>query len=82
MKAAMHNRCVRLWDRSVITWDGVVVPCCFDKDADHPLGNIGEDSFADIWQSENYHGFRRRILDDRRSVDMCRNCTEGLKIYR
>jgi radical SAM protein with 4Fe4S-binding SPASM domain len=79
---ALHNRCVRLWERSVVTWDGIVVPCCFDKDAAYPLGQLGETRFADIWQSETYHDFRRRVLHNRRDIDMCRNCTEGLRIYR
>ncbi|MDT8325550.1 MAG: radical SAM/SPASM domain-containing protein [Bacteroidota bacterium] len=79
---ALHNRCVRLWERSVVTWDGVVVPCCFDKDAEYPLGQLDGRSFADIWRSDTYHDFRRRILRNRRDVPMCRNCTEGLKPYR
>jgi len=81
-KSGMRNRCVRLWERSVITWDGVVVPCCFDKNAEHALGSVERNSFHDIWQSEPYHDFRRRILGGRRNIPMCRNCTEGLKIYR
>jgi len=78
----LHNRCVRLWERSVVTWDGVVVPCCFDKDAEYPLGQLNGRSFTDVWQSDAYHDFRRRILRNRRDVPMCRNCTEGLKPYR
>jgi radical SAM protein with 4Fe4S-binding SPASM domain len=78
----LHNRCVRLWERSVVTWDGVVVPCCFDKDAEYPLGQLNGRSFADVWQSDAYQDFRRRILRNRRDVPMCRNCTEGLKPYR
>lgn len=81
-KNRLHNRCVRLWERSVITWDGTVVPCCFDKDAEYPLGQLNGRSFAEIWQSDAYHDFRRRILTNRKNIDMCRNCTEGLKIYR
>jgi radical SAM protein with 4Fe4S-binding SPASM domain len=82
IQGKMRNRCVRLWERSVITWDGTVVPCCFDKDAEYPLGTLGDDTFGQIWQSEAYHDFRKRILRGRRNIDMCRNCTEGLKIYR
>jgi radical SAM protein with 4Fe4S-binding SPASM domain len=82
IRGKMHNRCVRLWERSVITWDGVVVPCCFDKDAEYPLGTLNEASFGQIWQSESYHDFRKRILHGRQSIDMCTNCTEGLKMYR
>ncbi len=81
-KSGLLNRCVRLWERSVITWDGVVVPCCFDKNAEHPLGSIDENSFENIWQSEEYHGFRNRVLSGRRNIPICRNCTEGLRIYR
>lgn len=81
-RSALRNRCVRLWERSVITWDGVVVPCCFDKNAEYPLGSLDEATFEDIWQSPTYHDFRDRILRDRRSVPMCTNCTEGLRIYR
>lgn len=81
-KSRMKNRCVRLWERSVITWDGVVVPCCFDKNAEYSLGNISEDAFGRIWQSDTYHGFRRRILENRKGVPLCTNCTEGLKVYR
>lgn len=81
-KNRLRNRCVRLWERSVITWDGTVVPCCFDKDADHPLGYLNGRSFTEVWQSDEYHAFRRKILAGRKNVEMCRNCTEGMKIYR
>ncbi len=82
IKATMKNRCVRLWERSVITWDGTVVPCCFDKNAEYPLGSLEESTFEEIWTSKSYHDFRNAILTNRRGIDMCRNCTEGLKIYR
>jgi len=32
-KNKLVNRCWKLWHANVITWDGLVVPCCFDKDA-------------------------------------------------
>ncbi|MBR9978952.1 MAG: SPASM domain-containing protein [Bacteroidetes bacterium] len=81
-KSAMHDRCARLWERSVITWEGVVVPCCFDKDAEYPLGSIVEQDFNEVWQSDTYHAFRERVLAGRKNIPMCRNCTEGLRIYR
>lgn len=81
-KSALRNRCVRLWERGVITWDGVVVPCCFDKNAEYPLGTLNGRGFEEIWQSDEYHAFRLRVLNGRREIPMCGNCTEGLKIYR
>ena len=35
IKRRIRNRCFRMWSGAVITWDGRVVPCCFDKDAAH-----------------------------------------------
>ncbi len=82
MKGRMANRCARLWDRSVITWDGVVVPCCFDKNAEHAVGSLDDGAFEEVWTGEALQGFRARVLSDRRGVPMCTNCTEGLRVYR
>ncbi|RLD48488.1 MAG: radical SAM protein, partial [Bacteroidetes bacterium] len=50
IKNKLKNRCYRMWTSSVVTWNGNIVPCCFDKDAKHKLGNINSGKFADIWQ--------------------------------
>jgi radical SAM protein with 4Fe4S-binding SPASM domain len=79
IKSSFPNRCARLWFNPVITWDGKVVPCCFDKDADHILGDLNEDSFHDIWKGPKYRIFRRSLVSGRYLTDICRNCTSGLK---
>jgi hypothetical protein len=56
------------------------VPCCFDKNAQNEIGILNGKAFSDIWHSEKYSNFRRRILSNRKSVSMCTNCTEGLKV--
>jgi radical SAM protein with 4Fe4S-binding SPASM domain len=80
IKGNMKNHCFALWRTSVITWDGKVVPCCFDKDAEFELGLTNGKSFKDVWHSDEYNKFRARILGDRQSISMCTNCTEGLKV--
>lgn len=80
IKSEVKNHCFALWRTSVITWDGKVVPCCFDKDADFTMGILNGKSFYEIWNSENYNRFRQSILTDRKQNKMCTNCTEGLKI--
>ena len=45
IKNSMDNSCWKMWHSCVITWDGLVVPCCFDKDAMHQLGNLKMQSF-------------------------------------
>jgi len=80
IKKGLKNHCFALWRTSVITWDGKVVPCCFDKDAEFELGLLNGKSFKQIWKSEEYQLFRKGVLDNRRGLKMCTNCTEGLKI--
>jgi radical SAM protein with 4Fe4S-binding SPASM domain len=65
-----------MWRGCVITWDGLVVPCCFDKDAVHRLGDLKKETFREIWQGSQYAAFRRQILTARDQIDICRNCTE------
>lgn len=81
IKNPMNNECWKMWHSCVITWDGRVVPCCFDKDAHHVLGKTTENSFADIWQSHAYQKFRGTLLQSRDQIEMCKNCTEGTKVW-
>jgi radical SAM protein with 4Fe4S-binding SPASM domain len=81
VKSGLRNQCWKLWHANVITWDGLVVPCCFDKDATHRLGNLQTQSFREIWQSEAYRDFRNQLTNGRKNIDICSNCSEGLKVW-
>jgi radical SAM protein with 4Fe4S-binding SPASM domain len=72
----LNNHCLRMWRGCVITWDGLVVPCCFDKDANHLLGDMKKQSFKEIWRGKAYDNFRRKLFSARNEIDICRNCTE------
>jgi radical SAM protein with 4Fe4S-binding SPASM domain len=81
IKNPLENSCWKMWHSCVITWDGKVVPCCFDKDAHHTLGNVSERSFTHVWHGEAYQRFRQALLHSRQQIDICQNCTEGMKIF-
>jgi radical SAM protein with 4Fe4S-binding SPASM domain len=76
LKKPIKNHCFRMWSGAVLTWDGKVVPCCFDKDARHQFGTLEEETFKEIWTSQSYHLFREQILSDRSQIDICRNCLQ------
>jgi radical SAM protein with 4Fe4S-binding SPASM domain len=78
-KNLLPDRCPRLWFNPVVTWDGRVIPCCFDKDAGHIMGDLNQESFTDIWHGARYRLFRKILLTERKTLDICRNCTSGLK---
>jgi radical SAM protein with 4Fe4S-binding SPASM domain len=80
-KGNNQNHCWRLWHDPVITWDGAVVPCCFDKDAQHRLGNLKDKSFKEVWSNKEYHEFRSKVLEGRKNIDICANCSEGVKVW-
>ena len=66
--------CYGLRDQAAILVDGTVVPCCLDSQGAINLGNIREQSFADIIQSKRarnlYEGFSRREAVE----PLCRKC--------
>lgn len=78
IKSNLPNSCYRSWSGSVITWDGGVVPCCFDKDADFRFGNILSTDYKSILKNKEYQKFMQQILIDRSQIEICRNCSEGL----
>lgn len=80
-KGKLENHCWKLWHAPVITWDGTVVPCCFDKDAHHPMGTLQESPFAEIWKGPAYAKFRSSVLRSRKETDICTNCSEGTKVW-
>jgi len=81
IKNELLNHCWKLWHACVITWDGIIVPCCFDKDATHRMGQLKEKSFQEIWQNDTYNKFRQSLLAGRDTIDICQNCTEGCKVW-
>lgn len=81
VKNELLNHCWKLWHACVITWDGLVVPCCFDKDATHQLGDLKKNNFKTIWQNQSYQQFRQSLLQGRDQIDICTNCTEGCKVF-
>lgn len=81
IKNSLDNHCWKMWHSCVITWDGNVVPCCFDKDAHHVLGDLTKDSFRQIWYGEKYNTFRSSLLKSRKEIEICKNCTEGTNVW-
>ena len=81
IKNQLLNQCWKMWHSCVITWDGQVVPCCFDKDASHTMGDLRHTDFKSIWYGKSYDRFRTALLKSRSSIDICKNCSEGTKVW-
>lgn len=81
LKNNFENHCWKMWHSAVVTWDGKVVPCCFDKDAHHVMGDVSRQTFAQVWMSTAYHNFRKTLFKSRSEIAMCKNCTEGTQVW-
>ena len=81
IKNELSNHCWKLWHSSVITWDGTMIPCCFDKDAKYQMGSLKNLTMKKIWNGEKYKKFRSAVLHSRKSIDMCTNCSEGTRVW-
>lgn len=69
--------CVLPFTTMQILWNGDVVPCCFDFNADMILTNIKEQSLKEAWNSSSFADLRRthRMLDFK-TVSLCAQCDQ------
>ena len=78
VKNAHKKSCTRPWLSSLINWDGTFVPCCFDKNGEYPMGNVDNMIQIDkMWKGKNFSRFRTTLLQNRQSINICRNCNQG-----
>jgi radical SAM protein with 4Fe4S-binding SPASM domain len=69
--------CKHLWQSLVVTWDGRVVPCCYDYDAKLVLGDLKTQTFAEIWNGPAYVELRRAELEQRNNSVLCAKCSQA-----
>lgn len=74
LKGMVKNNCWKQWSSCVITWDGNIVPCCFDKDASYKMGNILQKEFKTLWTDMGFNLFRNEVLNNQDEIDICKNC--------
>lgn len=58
-----------------ITKEGNILPCFEDFEQTQIMGNIMEESIANIWSSDKYTKFRSELMSGNRSLHkICKNC--------
>ena len=74
-----RGTCRGLRDMIAILSDGSVVPCCLDAYAQECLGNVFEQSFAQILQGERLNEIRDGFLRHRLCSPLCRRCAYRMR---
>ena len=68
--------CYRLWAGCVLTTNGDVLPCCYDKSHTHAYGNIHHASLPTLFRSKQADAFRRTAIRApfQQAPEICQNC--------
>lgn len=76
-----HNKggkkfcCPQLWQRMFIHPDGVVTPCCIDSSRELEMGNIEDETAAEIWKGKKYQKLRKQHSEGRiDEIPTCARC--------
>ena len=64
--------CYVPWLHIFIAWNGDVFLCCMARGKTDPLGNVRENSVAEVYNGEAYRNIRRQFLTDMPKV--CHRC--------
>lgn len=79
IKRKNNFKCRRIWKGAVISATQDVLPCCFDKNANHAYGNLSTDSLAGLTTGKTLHQLRQWVWGaPENRPHMCDNCTEGM----
>ena len=69
-----RTHCFAMKDHVAILVDGRVLPCCIDCDGRMALGNLSEQSLAEILADEPAETFRKGLAEGRLDYPLCRHC--------
>lgn len=73
--AAFYTLCHQPWVNLTVDFAGRVVGCCRDLRSEYIVGNLLEESAAEIWNGERMRRLRRALSEKQpQEVDICRAC--------
>lgn len=73
-KPSRTASCYRAWNAVVITWDGLILPCCYDKNARYVYTPWSESQWNNLNSNKQYKTFLHKVLKDKKNITMCQNC--------
>lgn len=71
-RKTLSKACFRVWSGCVITTDGTVVPCCYDKTQQYAYGNIMQTDLRTLFTSKRANAFRQKAFCQQPPI--CKEC--------
>ncbi len=72
-------KCFRVWNGSVISANGNLLPCCFDKNGSFKYTEQNNTNINQQWKNKSAKLFRKNVWQSENNYNICKNCTEGLR---
>jgi radical SAM protein with 4Fe4S-binding SPASM domain len=74
--SALTRQCHVPWELPFVDKDGRVFACCFAASAnERPFGQLGQQSFDEIWTGPAAQRFRSDLVQGATTPDICRRCS-------
>ena len=74
--------CPQPYERMVIKGNGDVHPCCAQYNYKIKIGNVGESSIHELWNSDEMKTLRRHMKDRTwQELDICKTCLESSYLH-
>ena len=64
--------CLRVWSGVVVTTNGDVLPCCYDKSHAYAYGNIMDTPLKELFANDKARAFRKAALNEQPQI--CKEC--------
>ncbi|MBF0323939.1 MAG: radical SAM protein [Alphaproteobacteria bacterium] len=78
----VHPECPEVFDKLSINFDGKVTACCMDSDNLMVIGNVLEETVAQLWTNEKMTQYRIKLADMRHDeMELCRNCWDTHSLW-
>lgn len=78
----VHPECPEVFDKLSVNWNGLVTACCMDSNDLMVVGDVKEQSLAEIWKSERLNEFRRMLADMRHDeMELCKHCWDTHNLF-
>jgi molybdenum cofactor biosynthesis enzyme MoaA len=71
--------CRRLMEQIYILYDGRMLQCCADWEQRSVMGDLTQESLADIWHGRHYSDYRRRFAAGDVKGMICAGCRKQVK---
>ena len=73
-KQHYNKNCFRLRGTMVVTANGDVALCCYDKNCRHGIGNVNQTDALTIWRCPEADHWRWQVWGTKNGLEICQNC--------